>query len=95
MSELVLPENTPPEKYIFDMLVSIDSDSEISECAKFVQNVSDSHEWLNKIIEQMNQNREIVLRDIVEIVSEHTDWCRYTQNVREMLKEKATLLKLI
>lgn len=95
ITELSLPENTPPEKYIFDMLVSLDSESEISECAKFVQNVNDSHDWLNQIIQQMNQNRNIVLRDIVELVAEHSDWEKYTQKVRDQLQKKARLLNLM
>lgn len=95
ITELSLPENTPPEKYIFDMLTSLDSESEILECAKFVQNVNDSHDFLNQIVEQMNQNRGIVLRDIVEIVAEHTDWEKYTQKVRDILQEKANLFNLI
>lgn len=95
MTELSLPDNTPPEKHIFDMLISMDSESEILECARFVNNVNNSHDWLNKIIEQMNQNREIVLRDIIELVSEHPDWCKYTQKVRDKIHEKASLLKLI
>lgn len=95
MTEFSLPDNTPPEKYIFDMLISMDSESEILDCARFVQNVNNSHDWLNKIIDQMNQSREIILRDIVELVSEHPDWCKYTQKVRDKLHEKATILKLI
>ena len=95
MTELSLPDNTPPEKHMFDMLISMDSESEILECARFVNNVNNSHDWLNKIIEQMNQSREIVLRDIIELVSEHPDWCKYTQKVRDKIHEKASLLKLI
>jgi len=95
ITELSLPEDTPPEKYIFDMLISLDSESEMLECANFVKNVSDSHDFLNQIVEQMNQNREIVLRDIVELVAEHTDWEGYTQKVRDRLQEKARLLNLM
>ena len=94
ITEFSLPENTPPEKYIYDMLISIDSDCEVLECAKFIQNVNDSHDWLNKIIEQMNQPREIVLQEIVALISEHPDWSKYTQNVRDKLQEKANLLNL-
>ena len=94
ITKFSLPENTPPEKYIYDMLISIDSDCEVSECAKFIQNVNDSHDWLNKIIDQMNQPREIVLRDIIDLVAEHPDWDKYTQNVRNKLQEKANLLNL-
>lgn len=95
MTEFSLPDNTPPEKYIFDMLISMDSESEILGCVRFVQNVNNSHDWLNKIIDQMNQSREIILRDMIELVSEHPDWCKYTQKVRDKLQEKATMLKLI
>lgn len=94
IAEFSLPENTPPEKYIYDMLISIDSVSEVLECAKLIQNVNDSHEWLNKIIDQMNQPREIVLREIIDLISEHPDWSKYTQNIRNKLQEKANLLNL-
>ena len=66
----VLPEDTSPEKYIYDLLLDLDDETELTECAKQIMSVNNSHEWLNQIIERMHQDRVIVLFQIIQDVAE-------------------------
>lgn len=34
ITQFVLPEDTPPEKYIYDLLLDLDDETELTECAK-------------------------------------------------------------
>ncbi len=71
-----LPENTSPEKYIHSMLSSMNDSQECVTCAKNITSVSDSHEWLGKIEEQMGIGKAIY-STIMNIVSENELWESY------------------
>lgn len=94
ITQFVLPEDTPPEKYIYDLLLDLDSETELTECAKQIMSVNDSHEWLNKIIERMHQDRVIVLFQIIQDVAESEKWANYIAPIRNWLIGKRNELNL-
>ena len=89
-----LPEDTAPEKHIFDMLIQMDSPSEIIEHAKRLKAVRDSHEWLDELTDRMGQSEEWTLSHIMDIVAEHPGWGDYVREVRDWLVEKRGELRL-
>ena len=89
-----LPQGIAPEKYIYDMLIEMDNDNELVIAAKRMKAVSNSHEWLDRIVDRIGQSKERTLYDIIEIVSEHNSWERYIKDVRDWLKAKKIELKL-
>ena len=54
----------------------------------------DSHDWLNQIVERMNQDRKIVLLKIIEQAAESDKWSTYVERVRRWLIEQAKVLNL-
>ncbi len=94
INELVLPIGIQPEKHIYDMLVEMDQDLEIVKCAKRINAVRDSHQWLDKIVDELQQSEDIVLYQIIELVSEHHGWSDYVKNVREWFINKREMLNL-
>ena len=89
-----LPEKTTPEEYIHSMLVSMDDSYECVECAKNITGVDDSHEWIERIVEQMGIGKQIYCT-IMDIVSEHELWESYISSVYEWIKGKKDEIKLI
>lgn len=89
-----LPENTAPEKHIFDMLIQMDSSNEIVGHAKRLKAVRDSHEWLDELTDRMGQSEEWTLSHIMDIVAENPGWEDYIQEVRDWLVEKRGELEL-
>lgn len=83
-----LPEGTPPEKFIFDMLLDLNAPDELTDCARSIHTVSDPHDWLDLIVERMNQERGLILYQIIEQVSEHNKWGEYIREVRNWLLAK-------
>ena len=89
-----LPEKTAPEEYIHSMLVSMDDSYECVECAKNITGVDDSHEWIERIVEQMGIGEQIYCT-IMDIVSEHELWESYISSVYEWIKGKKDEIKLV
>lgn len=66
----------------------------MTDCAKQVTGVVDSHDWLNQIVERMNQDRKNVLLKIIEQAAESDKWSTYVERVRRWLIEQAKALNL-
>ncbi len=88
-----LPENTAPEKFIHSLLVSMDDSQECVACAKNITSVSDTHEWIGKIVKQMGVGEQIY-STIMDVVSEHPLWERYVSSIYEWIKRKKTEVEL-
>ncbi|MCH5337336.1 MAG: AAA family ATPase [Acetatifactor sp.] len=86
-----LPENTAPEKHIFDMLIQMDSSNEIMGHAKRLKAVRDSHEWLDELTDRMGQSEEWTLSHIMDIVAENPGWEDFVREVRDWLVEKRAI----
>jgi ABC-type lipoprotein export system ATPase subunit/site-specific DNA-cytosine methylase len=88
IKQFSLPLGYSPEKYLYELIVSIDDDRELIKMAKKINAVSDSHEWLNTLVCEMGDNESFVLNEIVDIASNNTKWGEYVAPVREWLIEK-------
>lgn len=98
ITQLCIPENTPPEKHIHTMIIESglpnDATNEILYCAKQISVAKDTHAWVDGIVEQMNQDRKVALFQIIKTASLHKDWGTYVANVYDWLKAKKEELKL-
>lgn len=94
ITQFSLPEGNCPEKFIYDLLLDVDGADEVTDCAKQVTGVVDSHDWLNQIVERMNQDRKNVLLKIIEQAAESDKWSTYVERVRRWLIEQAKALNL-
>ena len=89
ISQFNLPENTAPEKYLFDILKNSSDCSEIVEFAKSIYSVSESHEWLDSIMRNTNCDYS----DIISICknTDKTLWDNYTDSIRKWISERMNL----
>lgn len=94
ITQFSLPERSCPEKFIYDLLLDVDGADEVTDCAKQVTGVVDSHDWLNQIVERMNQDRKIVLHKIIKQAAESNKWPAYVEQVRSWLIKRAKALNL-
>ena len=92
--QLILPEKTEPEKFIYDMLVDMKNDNELVGIAKDLNAVSISHQWLDNLVARMGKSEELILYRIVDLVSEHEKWEIYVSELREYLIDRKKELKL-
>ena len=89
-----LPANTAPEEYIHSLLITMNDSRECVICAKNITSVSDSHEWIGSIVNQMGIGEQIY-STIMDVVSEHELWEQYVSSVREWIKKKREEVELI
>lgn len=84
-----LPVSTAPEKFLFDILKKSSEESEIVECAKHTFSVSESHEWIGKILCDTNCDYS----DIISICkkTDITLWENYTESIRNWISERLSL----
>ncbi len=82
-----LPPNSTPEKYIHSLLIAMDDPQECVVCAKNITGVSNSHEWIGNIVEQMGIGEQ-AYSTIMDVASEHPSWGRYVSNVKEWIMSK-------
>lgn len=94
LKQFSLPKDKSPEKCIYDMLVELDIDDPIIHYARTIHAVSDNHEWLKEITNKFDKSEELVLSEIMRLVSHSEKWEAYTKEVREWLLEKKSELKL-
>lgn len=88
IKEFVLPTGVEPEKFIYDMLVEMDDDNEIIRAAKKLKAVSDSHQWLDRLVERMGQSEELILHSIIDLVADNSRWENYIKEIRQWLINK-------
>ncbi len=98
ITALHLPDKTAPERFIHDIIIenglADDTANEILYCAKQVTVVKDSHDWLNKIVELMCQDRKVTLHQIIQNAASHPRWHAYVADVYQWLKAKKEDLHL-
>ena len=68
IKEFALPDGISPEEFIYGMLLEMDENSEIVRIAKKLKAVSNTHQWLDRLVERMGHSEEMVLNDIISIV---------------------------
>ncbi|MBQ4283705.1 MAG: DNA cytosine methyltransferase [Lachnospira sp.] len=91
VKQFALPQGVAPEKHIYDMLIEMQSDDEISRMAGRLNAVNNSHDWLNELIVRIGQSRELVLYRIMDIVSNHSRWSDYVNDIRCWLIDRREL----
>lgn len=88
LTQLQLPNNTSPEKFIYDLIICLDQSDEITDCAKQITSVTNSHDWIDGIVSRMHQDRKLVLYQIVELVSESEQWLAYIEPIHHWLQDR-------
>ncbi len=94
ITQFTLPENTAPEKYLHDLLMDLDNEDEITEIAKTITNPKDSHGWINDIIKSIEVDENVTLCKIVDTISTHPEYSKYTERIKNWLAPKKAELNL-
>ena len=89
IKQFCLPDGKSPEEYICETLKASNNDNEITKCAIDIQGVLEKHEYLNRIIESLGDDRNICLRNIVDVFYQNSDeWDNMTKDIFEWLNQK-------
>lgn len=95
ITQFNLPDGLAPEQYIWEALREMKSDTEVISSAKSINGVSDTHEYLNRIVDSLGDNRDIALMKIIRDFSNNNEkWREMTSSVADWLKNKKEILHL-
>lgn len=93
IKEFILPAGIAPEKHIYNMLIDMNDDNEIIRAAKKLKAVSDSHQWLDRLVDRIGQSEELILHSIINLVAESSKWGDYVKEIRHWLVNKREEIK--
>lgn len=95
IKQLNLPESTAPEEYICKTLQLSTESNEIIDISKQITAVPDPHLYLNELLEQLGESRDVGLAHIVkEFKKNKPVWEEYTKDVQNWIKGRKINLNL-
>jgi energy-coupling factor transporter ATP-binding protein EcfA2 len=99
-SDFVLPTGVKPECFIHGLIIAQDpraltaTEKEILQVAVGIVNPLDTHEFLDKVVETLGDNRDSQLARLIPLAGKHANWNAYTQPVRDWLINRKAALHL-
>ncbi len=82
-----LPAKTPPEQFLHQILINTDSNDEITQIAKSIQAVNNTHDYLNKIIQRLGKSKDVGLYMIIDKLSSSNDWVDFIAPVKKRISD--------
>ena len=99
-SDFVLPTGGKPECFIHGLIIAQDprtltaTEKEIHQVAVGIVNPLDTHDFVDKVVETLGDNRDSQLARLIPLAGKHVNWNVYTQPVRDWLMNRKAALHL-
>ena len=95
ITQYVLPlPQASPEFNIYSMLCEISSsteENEIIKAARRIHAVSDSHDWIDTITKQIDDSSDIIMHEVLKLVSTSNKWNAFVKPIVKWLTERLDL----
>ncbi len=94
--QLVLEQGNAPEKFLHKLIRELTPDyqnneyNEIIQVAKDIHISDESHNYINDIIERMDEERAVGLKKVIDVVAQSEKWNEFIKEVKEWLENKKT-----
>lgn len=98
--DFVLPAGVKPEPFIHGLIIAQNPqpmsapEKEIHHVATGIVNPQDTHDFVDKVVETLGDNRDAQLARLIPLAAKHADWVAYTKPVRDWLTARKTALHL-
>lgn len=84
-----LPPGQSPEEFFHELLIKYgDPDNELVIAASEIKGVSNTHEWLYRIREKLDDDESDIVRDIIDMAWDSEEFQNYIKPVCEWLKAR-------
>lgn len=98
ISDFALPPGEKPEHNLHRMICALPAsglspaETEIRNAAVAIVNPPDRHDFIDKLVDTLGENRAVQLTRVIPFAAKHQDWAAYAQPVKDWLvARKATL----
>ena len=88
ITQYKLPEETAPEEFIYNLLISCGKDNEIVACALSICAVDDKHKLISEICYQLQEEMDTLIAQIVPLIEEQEAWKEYISPIDAWLKSR-------
>lgn len=88
ITQLILPAEKAPEKFIWENLGSSADNTEITYSARLIHAVADSHSYIDAIVNELGIDRKVALDRIVEQLTKEPCWAGYVANIMNWIDER-------
>jgi len=73
---------------VHKIIKNLGYDNEIVKTAGEIEFEDDKHNYIGEIVARMNEEREIILRDIIDAASKSSKWEDFIKDVKDWFIEK-------
>jgi len=98
--DFALPPQIKPEPFLHGLITKqnpekmSDAEKEMHRIATEIVNPGDTHQFINKLVEILGENRDVQLTRLIPLAAKHPGWSSYTRPVREWLVARKEALSL-
>lgn len=85
ISQYALPTGKSPEKFMYDLLLTVPDDNEITRIAREIRAVGDNHRYIGYICEQLQENVGSVIAQIIPMIESKKEWQEYVESIAEWI----------
>lgn len=82
-----LPEGKAPEEFIHDLLIHQNATNEVVICAKEIEEVKDTHQYVKYIQDRLNMGKN-EYGPIIEAVEKTTEWKKYIKPIKDWINKR-------
>lgn len=95
IAQFRLPDGIPPEQHLHNMILKYEPEtSELYKAADAIKAVSDSHQWLYRIHEQIGFSESEIVHEIFRVAASSDDMINYTEEITKwLLLTKETMMQ--
>ena len=87
ITQYELPSDTAPEKFLYGIILdTFPEDNQIYESASHIKAVSNTHEWIKNIQNQLGISEEILMNELFNYAWDDVDFQNYFESITNWLK---------
>lgn len=87
LTQYALPVGKSPEEFIHNLLVESHCENEIVSIARGVQAVTDPHQYINTICEQLQDSVEVLMPQMIAMIESTDEWQAYIAPIENWMLE--------
>jgi hypothetical protein len=88
ITQYALPAGKSPEEFIHNLLVESNCENEIVSIARGIQAVTDPHQYINNICEQLQDSLEVLLPQMIAMIESTEEWRAYIAPIEKWILDR-------
>lgn len=87
ISHYALPAGKSPETFVYELLLTVSEDNEITRIAREIRAVGDNHQYIGYICEQLQENVNAVMAQIISMIAQKPEWQEFIAPIDKWVED--------